>query len=51
MAVAVLHGQQVKTLPPTAPRKALYALNLKMARHMKVELAQPLIDGAEHVFQ
>ena len=50
MAVAVLHGQPVKTLLPAAPRKALYALNLKMARHMKVKVAQSLIDGAAHVF-
>lgn len=32
------------------PRKAVYSLNLKAARHMKLQMPQDLVAGAQHVF-
>ncbi|MGE0823573.1 MAG: ABC transporter substrate-binding protein [Candidatus Binatia bacterium] len=51
LAVQMLRGAKAKTLPPVAPRKVVYALNLKTAQHMKLDIAQALIDGAQQVIQ
>ena len=51
MAIKILHGTPATALPPSAPRKVFYALNLKTADHMKMTIAQPLIDGAQQVFR
>jgi putative ABC transport system substrate-binding protein len=50
MALQVLRGTPVSALPPEAPRKVVYTLNQKTARHMKVEIAEPLVRGAREVF-
>jgi putative tryptophan/tyrosine transport system substrate-binding protein len=50
MALKVLQGTSIKALPPVVPRKVVYALNQKTARHMKVEIAEVLVDGAREVF-
>lgn len=50
MALKVLQGTSIKALPPVVPRKVVYALNQKTARHMKVEIAEALVDGAREVF-
>ena len=50
MALQVLQGTQVSALPPAAPRKVVYALNQKTARHMKIEIAETLVHGAREVF-
>jgi putative ABC transport system substrate-binding protein len=49
-ALQIVHGKRANTLPPVPPRKVMYALNLKTARHMKIDIPQTLIDGAQQVF-
>lgn len=51
MALKVLQGARASSLPPVSPRKVIYALNLKTAQQMKVEIPQSLIDGAQQVFK
>ncbi len=51
MAVKVLNGRRVTSLPPETPRKLVYALNLRTAEHLKVELPPDLIRGAQQVFR
>jgi putative ABC transport system substrate-binding protein len=51
MAVKVLQGARASSLPLATPRKVLYSLNLKTANHMKLDIPQPLIDGAQQVFR
>jgi putative ABC transport system substrate-binding protein len=50
MALKVLQGTSIKALPPVGPRKVVYALNQKTARHMKVEIAETLVHGAREIF-
>jgi putative ABC transport system substrate-binding protein len=50
MALKVLQGTPIKALPPVGPRKVVYALNQKTARHMKIEIAETLVHGAREVF-
>ncbi|MSQ47866.1 MAG: hypothetical protein EXR78_05675 [Deltaproteobacteria bacterium] len=51
MAGKILQGAKASSLPPTTPRKIIYVLNLKIATHLKLDIAQPLIDGAQQVFR
>lgn len=50
MALKVLQGTPINALPPVVPRKVVYALNQKTARHMKIEIAETLVRGAREVF-
>jgi putative ABC transport system substrate-binding protein len=50
MALKVLQGTSITALPPVGPRKVVYALNQKTARHMKVEIAEALVHGAREIF-
>ncbi len=51
MAMEVLKGRSVNTLPPAIPRKVVYAINLRTAEHLKLNLSRELIDGAAEVFR
>jgi putative ABC transport system substrate-binding protein len=51
LAAKVLAGTPVSSLPPAAPRKVVYSVNLKTANHMKLEIAQALVDGAQQAFK
>ena len=51
MAKQILGGRNADTLPPTTPRKVIYALNLRTAEHLKLEFSTELIEGAEKVFR
>ena len=51
IAAKILRGTPAHTIPPLPPRKVIYALNLKTAEHMKIEIPQGLIDGAQQVFR
>jgi putative ABC transport system substrate-binding protein len=51
VAVKVLNNQPPRTIPVAYPRKVRYMINLKTARHMKMELSQKVIEGASQVFQ
>jgi putative ABC transport system substrate-binding protein len=50
MALQVLRGTPMSALRPEAPRKVVYTLNQKTARHMKVEITETLVRGAREVF-
>ena len=50
MALKVLQGTQINALPPGGPRKVVYAVNQKTARHMKIEIAETLVRSAREVF-
>jgi putative ABC transport system substrate-binding protein len=50
MALQLLQGAQASALPPIAPRKVVYSLNLKTASYMKVDIPEALIKGAQQVF-
>lgn len=47
----VLGGVGAGNLPPIHPRKVTYAVNLKTAGVMNLELPQEVVRGATHVFQ
>ncbi len=47
----VLGGVGAGSLPPIHPRKVTYAVNLKTAGVMNLELPQEVVRGATHVFQ
>ncbi len=51
VAVKILDHTPPRTIPIAHPRKVLYMINLKTARHMKMELSQKVIEGASQVFQ
>ncbi len=51
IAAKILHGTPVNTIPPLFPRKVVYAVNLKTAEHMKIDLPQAVIEGAQQVFR
>jgi putative tryptophan/tyrosine transport system substrate-binding protein len=50
MALKVLQGTSIRALPAVGPRKVVYALNQKTARHMKIEIAEALVYGAREIF-
>lgn len=51
MAIKVLNGRRAGSLPPAAPRKVVYVLNLRTADHLKLHLPRELIDGADQVYR
>jgi putative tryptophan/tyrosine transport system substrate-binding protein len=51
VAIKILHGTPVHTIPPLTPRKVVYAVNLKTAEHMKIDIPQALLDSAQQVFR
>jgi putative ABC transport system substrate-binding protein len=50
MAHRILSGAAPSALPPARPRKLTYAVNLRTAEHMKLEIPAALLKGAERVF-
>lgn len=51
MAIRVLSGEAADRLQPETPRQPVYSLNLKTVRHMKMEMARKVIDGAVKVYE
>ncbi len=51
MTFKVLGGTMPSALPATRPRKLTYAVNLRAAEHMKLQIAPELIEGANQVFR
>ncbi|MEW5757539.1 MAG: ABC transporter substrate binding protein [Pseudomonadota bacterium] len=47
----VLEGAAPSQLPPVHPRKIVYAINMKTARHMKIEIEPGVLQGATEVFE
>ncbi len=50
MAEQLLRGEQVAHVPPQTPRQVRYTLNLKTARHCKLDVPARMIKGASYVF-
>ncbi len=51
MALEVLGGQSVSSVPLATPRKVTYSINLRTAEHLKLDLPPELIEGADQVFR
>jgi putative ABC transport system substrate-binding protein len=51
LALKIIQGAKPGALPPVPPRKALYSLNLKTADHMRLDIPQSIIEGAQSVFR
>lgn len=51
LALQILQGKPAKSLPPISPRKVIYALNMKTADYMKVDIPHTLVENAQQVFQ
>lgn len=51
MATQVLGGRRATSIPPATPRKVLYALNLRTAEHLKIDLPPDLVRDADMVFR
>ena len=49
LAFKVLRGTPPSALPPEPPRKLVYSINLRTARHMKLEIPDALLKGAQEV--
>jgi putative ABC transport system substrate-binding protein len=49
-ALKILRGERASNLSAQSPRKVQYALNLKTAAHMKIDLPPALINSAHQVF-
>ncbi len=51
LALKILHGASPASLSPVPPRKVTYAVNMRTARHMKVEIPRALLEGAQSVLE
>lgn len=51
VAAKILGGRAPKTLPPQPPRRLLYSVNLKTARHMRIELSEDVVQNAARAFE
>ncbi len=51
LAEQLLRGKKAEQLPPQSPRQVRYTLNLKTARHCKLEVPARMVKGASYVFK
>lgn len=51
MALKIIKGKPINSIPVTEPRSVTYTLNLKTARHMKLDIPEEITRGAKHVYQ
>jgi len=51
MALKIIKGMPIKTIPAAEPRSVTYTLNLKTARHMKLDIPADMTRDAKHVYQ
>jgi putative ABC transport system substrate-binding protein len=51
LAQRIVHGTKPAELPPAMPRKLTYAINLKSAGQLGVDVPRPLVQGARQVFE
>lgn len=51
MALKILRGTPVSAVPPEPARKVVYAVNLKTARHMKLNVPEALVRGAVEIIE
>ena len=50
MAILVLSGNAPESIPPVRPRKVLYHLNMKTAKHMNLAISDDLVNKADKVY-
>lgn len=50
IALKVLAGAELSSIPPVPPRKVLYSLNLKTAQDMKIQIPKEIVGGAREVY-
>ena len=50
-AIEIIRGAGVNSVPPSLPRKLLYTLNLRTARHMKINIQENHIRNAYKIFE
>jgi putative ABC transport system substrate-binding protein len=50
MTLRLLNGAKVAEVPPVAPRKVLYTLNMKSAKRMKLKPESALVAGAVTIY-
>ena len=50
MAFKILKGAAPGSIPPAAPRKVYYDLNLKTAQQMKITFSDKILKGAHQTF-
>ena len=51
LAVKVLQGTPPASLPPVSPRKVVYSINLRTARHMKLDIPSGVLRDAQTVIE
>lgn len=51
MALNIIKGTPINSIPVAEPRSVVYTLNLKTAKHMKLDMPAELTRGAKHVYQ
>lgn len=51
MALKVLGGEPVDSIPPAPPRRTVYALNMNTAKQLNIRLPESIVRGAVRVFQ
>lgn len=51
LASRVLQGTPPSSLAPVPPRKVVYALNLRTARHLNINIPDPLVKAAQTVIE
>jgi|PlaIllAssembly_1097288.scaffolds.fasta_scaffold40186_2 putative ABC transport system substrate-binding protein len=50
MALKIMKGTSISTLPPASPRKVLYSVSAKTIRYMKVDVPEAMIRQAYHIY-
>lgn len=50
IAMKILKGSTAGSIHPVLPRKVMYSLNLKTAKHMKITIPEAIIKGAYQVY-
>ena len=51
LASKILGGAAPATLSPEPPRRLLYSVNLKTARHMRIQLSDDVVQNAARAFE
>lgn len=51
MAIEIIRGKRVNSVPPSLPRKLRYTLNLRTARYMKIDFREEHLRNAYKIFE
>jgi putative ABC transport system substrate-binding protein len=51
LALKILQGAAPRSLPPVPPRKVLYSVNLRTARHLKLDFRPAVLQNAQAVVE